>query len=295
MKKSLLNNPEVKQIAKDFFSYIPQKLNQGHSMDSAWKEYVEENEEEEKLSWKILSFKQVRGNKYIVTKNNMLCNGEYTGAGHVNITKIEKGKGLDYEITAWKYNDRIILKSLENKFEYEDHRLSNDYLSNKTKAEIDSVKRLSDGIEFSVGDKTTRGEILGFHISQDKIWAYIPGRDMGGTRPSVELCDLTKNKALFITEDGVEIFEGDRCFYVYQDNSGANSFMAREYNCASVHDARKFSSKEAAEQYLYYNKPTLSIREVEDKIMAFDLLMHLDNREKLVKSIHEVVAFKNKS
>lgn len=76
-------------------------------------------------------------------------------------------------------------------------------------------------------------------------------------------------EALFITVDGVEIFEGDN-FYVPQINvkgelTGSYLELTAIYprNNDSV---KRFSTKEKAQEYIDMNKPTISRKVLEDMI-----------------------------
>lgn len=135
--------------------------------------------------------------------------------------------------------------------------------------EIYSVKRLSDGKIFTVGDdvvfnKTNNFDITSFHISESN---KIACGDM-----ELKYIEHYK-KPLFTTEDGVDIFEDDDIYWIWDDFSGGikcNKFNddCGEYDVKLVLNKHEgiegigFSTKEKAEEYILMNKPCLSINEV---------------------------------
>jgi len=133
---------------------------------------------------------------------------------------------------------------------------------------IKSVKRLSDGEIFTVGDSVinvsnnlttkiksfstepyckTLGELCALYEDGDFNYFY----------------DVIKFKeVLFTTEDGVDIFEHKNLFFVKNFNFIQGTCHS---DSAFYHDNKKyiklFSSKEAAEKYIILNKPCLSIND----------------------------------
>jgi hypothetical protein len=136
-------------------------------------------------------------------------------------------------------------------------------ISDDLEQSISSVKRLSDGEIFTIGDKLTEGTILTFSLSDynDGIYAdtiKVSGDDM------YYYCGLPLNKwvklnqPLFTTEDGVDIYSGD-CFY----------HVDKEFRISQNHGFSgisekifAFSTKKAAKNYITCNKPCLSFNDV---------------------------------
>jgi hypothetical protein len=178
---------------------------------------------------------------------------------------VEKG----YELLSFN-NNGTILSVVNNKPFYGE--LLKEYLS---KYKIHSVKRLSDGQVFTVGDKVDYTDgffkkstscycpINSFSIKDDKIYINLHYAGESGNR-TIE--DWVKVKpVLLVTEDGVDIYEGDypwlvnnRCNKPYQWNNGTGSGIT---NLSSKHN-KYFSTKEAAEDYLILNKPCLSVNDI---------------------------------
>lgn len=123
---------------------------------------------------------------------------------------------------------------------------------------IHSVKRLSDGEIFTIGDK-----VVGYNNSTAKIKTI----DLVG-EVSLNICtdkhegfsleNLKKINKLFKTEDGVDVFEGDKYYPVCEYFN-----LHNECIYPSGHKMFKlFSTKEKAEEYIIMNKPCLSINDV---------------------------------
>ena len=93
---------------------------------------------------------------------------------------------------------------------------------------------------------------------------------------------IEEKKPLLITEDGVEIFEGDRFIMVGDD------FIKHKrtaFNLPYTEDYKKFKHESNADEYILWNKPLLSLQEIDSVIKGslpeFDELKKL--AEKRVK------------
>lgn len=125
--------------------------------------------------------------------------------------------------------------------------------------EIHSVKRLSDGEVFTVGDKTCENVILGFYLTTDK--------QIGVQTLNVGLFDLNKikklKKPLFTTEDGVDVYEGDKISTVLTGIMELYTINGSVGRYTTPGEGFKyFSTKEAAEDYILCNKPCLSLNDL---------------------------------
>ena len=68
---------------------------------------------------------------------------------------------------------------------------------------------------------------------------------------------------IFITEDGVDIFEGDNYYFVNTNlDFKAYAGTIMKGMTATNPDTKKFSTKKAAENYIKMNKPCLSLNDV---------------------------------
>lgn len=160
---------------------------------------------------------------------------------------------------------------------------------------IYSVKRLSDGEIFTIGDKiTTKGEVINeFEIINNKlkIWFVCPSYSYPSkpkNNGSITGCGnmgfnwlntVKKLKIpLFTTEDGVDIFnENIEIFKLWTDkywcatfhwtfdsfitNNNTNYIPQQIFN-KEQHGILYFSTKEKAEEYIIENKPCLSVNDV---------------------------------
>lgn len=146
---------------------------------------------------------------------------------------------------------------------------------------IHSVKRNSDGSVFTVGDIVDTWKHNGYPPSQkikkfflNEGLLYIQWEQGKGCNDGcMTLNAIQKVKepiVLFTTEDGIKIYEGD-CFFTlnlcswvivsdwkYQDLTGFN--LEKNY--------KYFSTKEAAETFVWKHKELLSFREVMDAVYS---------------------------
>lgn len=126
---------------------------------------------------------------------------------------------------------------------------------------IHSVKRLSDGEIFTIGDNTTLGLITQIHLD-DKKGLWLDFNRLGGYS-SENYKNLRKVKVLLTTEDGVDIFEGDKLYTVNKktiqlySNGAYASISTTKHN-----DYVYFSRKEKAMEYILMNKPCLSLNDL---------------------------------
>lgn len=169
----------------------------------------------------------------------------------------------EYEILSFKIpgNDHWFA-TLEKNGMYggwsEKHALSE---LNRGNWKIQSVKRLSDGEVFTVGDKVQTSMSLtinGFIIIDNEL--LIDPFEIIGT---VALNGITKAKQpLFTTQDGVEIFEGNEFYFVPKHQFIIHWSKAYHKGYGNKIDVKYFSTKEKAEEYIIMNKPCLSINDV---------------------------------
>lgn len=125
---------------------------------------------------------------------------------------------------------------------------------------IHSVKRLSDGEIFTIGDKIQTSMTLtinGFIIIDNEL--LIDPFEIIGT---VALNKISKSKQpLFTTKDGVDIFEEDCIYFIHPDNFKLVTIKVTNRIKIGNH-TKLFSTKEKAEEYIIMNKPVLSLKDV---------------------------------
>jgi hypothetical protein len=157
---------------------------------------------------------------------------------------------------------------------------------------IHSVKRLSDGEVFTVGDVVVdklyniKRKIEGFDIFKTLYTSEI-FRFKFKSSVVIEITDsfCKVKQPLFKTKDGVDIYESDEYYFVSIDyteivSPHKDSIYFNEY----INRLKCFSTKEKAEEYILMNKPCLSISDLTE-IENFDLTCFYTNKLiKLVKS-----------
>jgi len=144
---------------------------------------------------------------------------------------------------------------------------------------IHSIKRRSDGEVFSVGDKIDGNcgknqEI----VAIDTDWIYYKFNNGKQGVYTYWLKDIKKSECfLFITEDGVEIYDkNEKLFEVILSTYHLNENIPYTA-CNDVSDKLKdsypslvFSTKEAAQKWIDENKPQYSKKQVINILRGFD-------------------------
>lgn len=186
-----------------------------------------------------------------------------------------KEKPKEWEITAFydKRNIQCIYPLVNGVCKWSKDRadfLESDLLSDELMA-IYSVKRLSDGQEFKIGnwykskENSEKRQIKLITLVDEHIFFH-------DTLSPIEELDCRLEEAikvekLFTTEDGVDIYEGDKFCYIHP------SYGYKMFDCVASANTdyninpnytKKFSSKEALEEYILMNKPCLSVNDVMD-------------------------------
>ena len=205
-----------------------------------------------------------------------------SNAKHIKV--LEEIIDKDYEILSLKcledneifYNNNNIYKFLFNKLEY---YLKNGYI-------IHSVKRLSDGEVFTVGDVSNIGIINGFHIKHNLLMVISTISQIGNMLKDIDI----KKKPIFTTFDNVDIYEGDEYHSILLNCLEYKGlFIAESPNggkFTNPSSCKTFSTKEAAENFIILNKPCLSLNDI--KIASSRPAQYND----FIKTIRKVVKSK---
>jgi hypothetical protein len=138
-----------------------------------------------------------------------------------------------------------------------------------SKDNILKVKRLSDGEVFTLGDRVHFGEngiITKFNIILNTLLINIDyDKGLGNGYNNVGINAIKKRKIILTTEDGVDIFEGDRVASINK-----HTFLPRGYGRPVLNPEPNtflyFSTKEKAEEYIRWNKPVLSMKDVKESV-----------------------------
>lgn len=235
--------------------------------------------------------------------------------------KVEKVKPKEWEITAFirkqksSHQQPLIKKESDgnwyecwgnfpnctyNGYKYED--LTGCLLKSITAVEIYSVKRLSDSIEFKLGNLARVDAVSGCsgqdYITKFKIgnesylynglpyievefqeggWNYLNNlkHTTGKAYPKISTEELdkilSKKEKLFTTEDGVDIYEGDKTYGIHLDTLEPvfdNNLPWKSKSCPLAYH-KHFSTKQAAEEYILMNKPLLTVKECNELFNKF--------------------------
>jgi hypothetical protein len=171
----------------------------------------------------------------------------------------EEIKEKDYKILSIRYtgDNKFVPKILEDRPNIEAWIKGN----KRDIWTIHSVKRLSDGEVFTVGDKVNNAcDSSCFNIKDIVIGdiVYLFGDN---SHRCQLLHKAIKNKdPLFVTEDGVDLYEGDRCWFV------TSGFYIKASVAGSVRSEKVFSTKEKAEKYVEEHKPRYSKEDIRKKM-----------------------------
>lgn len=196
---------------------------------------------------------------------------QYLPNGHVDkITyEILSLKTKTYNIVTLQSNGRYFYTEGNNTFDPNGF-FKGSTLEDELKAGsiIHSVKRLSDGEIFTIGDKI---DIRGKKDATLKWINYTNNEVAIGTSYAmvVNLWELKHcEKPLFKTEDGVDIYEGDEVTWLFRDEIKIAGTRKADKNMYIY--LKYFSTKEAAEQYVLLNKPCLSINDLKNNYDCFE-------------------------
>jgi len=245
----------------------------------------------------------------IVQSKNEFPFDEYFSNGHLRMKLSElinfpenwqKVEELDYEILSIITSNFVVLP--KNNIQFKEYiecalEFGCSDIKNTITGEIwsiNSVKRLSDGEVFTIGDLIDFGNfenkgsqpIEKFEIDyfdKRRITAYNSAYGLG-----FEIWKKVPTKTpLFTSEDGVEIFEGDDFFYPNTHVWVVSKIKADAkmiHYVIEVNKYKTFSSEEKAEEYILMNKPCLSLNETKKLFKTSSILKFEQKLIELVKS-----------
>jgi len=162
----------------------------------------------------------------------------------------------DYKILSFKTSTGIINKN-DNFW-----NITQDAFFTNKGVSIQSVKRLSDGKVFTIGDELNSGFIEAIHITSFLIknnkMHYGLGNNKYKEDTFIREIKEAKHvkKPLFITEDGVDIFEDDKCYGGYKNRTSISGFIYYNWKGHGL-NMIYFSTKQATQEYIDSKKPKL--------------------------------------
>jgi len=156
---------------------------------------------------------------------------------------------------------------------------------------IYSFRRLSDNQIFSIGDKLFSNEFKSHgEFILKEIEFEIDPIDKGTGKLSfihdhkilgkwLDLEDLQKVEKLFTTEDGIDIYKGDTYWFLRKNYEPfiPTIDVAKDIN-PNFPQIQKhlgfitFSTREKAEEYVYFNKPRFSFKDIEKAITQSEII-----------------------
>jgi len=140
---------------------------------------------------------------------------------------------------------------------------------------IKSVKRLSDGEIFTIGDiintkvdnkyKQEIIEIIEINLGINDN--FFKDKLTFKTKTGFVVIDIAvkSKQPLFTTEDGVDIYERDKYYYVTESGKEVYTIIAKNEKPLSE-NGKRFSSKKAAENYIFNSEKRFSLDDVIDAI-----------------------------
>lgn len=137
----------------------------------------------------------------------------------------------------WSNDDNPIWKIPEELLKEKDHC-------------IYQIKRLSDREIFTIEDRVKNGVIKNINIEDDELKIIVkPNNHIALFE--VDLSKLEKVNPLFTTEDGVDIYEGDECWYALNRNSFEGDTTLKKRHCnGKAKEGKYFFHKDNALKYL---------------------------------------------
>lgn len=188
--------------------------------------------------------------------------GSLINYSHVHFKKETKDK--DYEVLSFiNKNNNTVLAVTDIPPCY----VVNDYLPWNSLYNIHSVKRLSDGEVFNVGDILTNLGMDNGDYPIKSINAINGTIAFGYGNSGVIIINYAKKanikKHLFTTEDGVEIFDKGREIYIVNPDN-FEEWTSNGASCTQSPFLKYFSSEQKRFEYLLDNKPIqVSFNELE--------------------------------
>jgi hypothetical protein len=203
----------------------------------------------------------------VIEKDYEILSLQDINNSHVgNIIKFENG--IAFGDKPYPVEIELALKNWVNKFK--------NYV-------IHSIKRLSDGEVFTIGDKVLPGgNIIKFELVENTIMYRTSSNAGAGLNVMMK-----RKQPLFTTEDSIDIFENDTFYIVHNTNWNNIQCIAQKNATFSIDSTKKFSTKGKAEEYILMNKPCLSLNEIIEIYKKVKLQTPMS--KKFIKELKEII------
>jgi len=159
---------------------------------------------------------------------------------------------------------------------------------------IKSVKRLSDGEVFSIGDKVKYSgkKCMYSHFTIDNFYITTDNRMLARSLDCIinEYITEIVKEPIFTTEDGVDIYQGMSYWCVNTSSHLWTLWLQTAREKTQLHkNVLAFATEKAAQNYIKYNKPVLSyndVAEIVSDVMGKDyyIILCKNKFEQLVES-----------
>ena len=147
---------------------------------------------------------------------------------------------------------------------YHTFHYSETYMLNCGLYSIHSVKRLSDGIIFTVGEQQSFGKISSFFYHENELWFSTNSMSGSGLTSGqfTASCLLKPTpKPILITQDGKEIFDSAAKLYSVLPKAQWEQREVRAERAFNYKNWLHFSTRAAAEEYVQEFKPQYSLND----------------------------------
>lgn len=176
----------------------------------------------------------------------------------------------NYEILSYTYDGQLVTKRENGKYLLSNTEIEDEFQGatleevksfwDSKKHKIYSVKRLSDGEVFTVGDIIKGKKLIEIFAAPSNNRDLV--LSLEGMRRAlyiIEDCPIKVDKILFTTEDGIELFGGESVFSVTDDFILCYTSCIIEDNGKGV---RLFAKKENAEKFISNNKKMYTLKDM---------------------------------
>jgi hypothetical protein len=193
-------------------------------------------------------------------KHSPIYQGRYA-----DIEQFKKSKEVvktEYKILSFIYNYKVVVA-----WQGEDNHCGLNYKQwvdgcINYNYPIHSVRRLSDGEVFTIGDNTDYGVINRFEIKGDKYATLFAAFNDSCIMQSIKSIEKVKPKVpLFQSTDMVDIFD-QQSYYGVNDEFNILACCAHKTMIDFSYRNCSFSTRQKAEEWIIWNKPHLSLAEV---------------------------------